>query len=124
MSILTAIFNVPKISILQYKYMINVDGTVAAYRFPFLLAGNSVVFKQDSKYKEHFYDDLVPWEHYIPVKRDLSDLVERIQWAKENDETVRQIAMAGQRFAQSNLMPQNIYCYHAALFHVRTSKFF
>lgn len=28
---------------LQHKYQINVDGTVAAYRLPYLLVGDSVV---------------------------------------------------------------------------------
>lgn len=64
------------------------DGTVAAYRLPYLLAGNSVVFKHDSIYYEHFYKQLQPWVHYIPFKADLSDLLEKIQWAKDHDEEV------------------------------------
>ncbi|KAI5106875.1 KDEL motif-containing protein 1 precursor [Silurus meridionalis] len=70
----------------KYKYQINVDGTVAAYRMPYLLAGDSVVLKQDSTYYEHFYSQLQPWVHYIPIKADLSDVLEKIQWAKEHDE--------------------------------------
>lgn len=74
--------------VFQYKYQINVDGTVAAYRMPYLLAGDSVVLKQDSIYYEHFYKQLQPWVHYIPFKADLSDLLEKIQWAKDHDEEV------------------------------------
>ena len=74
---------------LQHKYQLNIDGTVAAYRFPYLLAGDSLVLKQDSNYYEHFYKDLKPFEHYVPFKRDLSDLLEKIQWAKDHDEEVR-----------------------------------
>ncbi|ESO90993.1 hypothetical protein LOTGIDRAFT_217539 [Lottia gigantea] len=69
----------------QYKYQINIDGTVAAYRLPYLLAGNSVVLKQDSNYYEYFYHQLKPYEHYIPFKRDLSDLIEKLNWAKSHD---------------------------------------
>ena len=72
----------------QRKYQINIDGTVAAYRLPYLLAGNSVVLKQDSSYYEYFYKMLKPYEHYIPFKRDLSDLMDKIKWAKENDQKV------------------------------------
>ncbi|KAK3578461.1 hypothetical protein CHS0354_038550 [Potamilus streckersoni] len=72
----------------KYKYQINIDGTVAAYRFPYLLAGDSVVLKHDSIYYEHFYKQLKAYEHYIPFKRDLSDLKEKLQWAKDNDEKV------------------------------------
>lgn len=73
---------------LQYKYQINIDGTVAAYRLPYLLIGDSVVIKQDSEYYEHFYHQLEPYKHYIPMKSDLSDIVELVQWLIGNDDTV------------------------------------
>lgn len=69
------------------------DGTVAAYRFPYLLAGDSVVLKQDSSYYEHFYKELEPYVHFVPFKRDLSDLMEKIQWAKDNDDKVKSCAL-------------------------------
>ncbi|CAM1292733.1 KDELC1 (predicted), partial [Pycnogonum litorale] len=100
----------------KYKYQINIDGTVAAYRFPYLLAGDSVVLKQDSPYYEHFYRDLRPWEHFIPFRRDLSDLVDRIRWVKYHDEEARNIAKRGRQFAQQHLMPSNVLCYHLKLF--------
>jgi len=102
----------------QYKYQINIDGTVAAYRFPYLLAGDSLVFKQNSKYYEYFYNEVEQWKHYVPFESDLSDLVEKIQWAKENDAKAQIIARTGQKFAQENLMPQDVFCYHAVLFKV------
>lgn len=64
---------------------------MAAYRLPYLLAGNSVVLKQDSGYYEHFYYGLRPWEHYIPVRADMGDLLEKIQWARDHDEEVRRM---------------------------------
>ncbi|MBN3291499.1 KDEL1 protein, partial [Polypterus senegalus] len=100
----------------KYKYQLNIDGTVAAYRLPYLLAGDSVVLKQDSIFYEHFYNDLRPWTHYIPLKSDLSDLLEKIQWAKENDEEAKKIAKNAQEFARSNLMGDHIFCYYFLLF--------
>lgn len=99
----------------------NIDGTVAAYRFPYLLAGDAVVFKQDSDYYEHFYSDLKPNVHYIPIKADLSNLIEVIKWAKTHDEEVRRIATNGRIYATSNLLPKDIVCYHAVLLKVRKS---
>lgn len=110
---------VPHISFFKffdYKYQINIDGTVAAYRMPYLLAGGGMVFKQDSPYYEHFYSQLRAWEHYVPVKRDLSDLIDRIKWAQDNDEKAQNIANNAKSFANSNLLPQHVFCYHAALF--------
>ncbi|KAK1797725.1 hypothetical protein P4O66_008091, partial [Electrophorus voltai] len=100
----------------KYKYQINVDGTVAAYRLPYLLAGDSVVLKQESIYYEHFYAALQPWVHYIPLKADLSDLLEKIQWAKDHDEEALEIARAGQMFARTHLMGDSIFCYYFKLF--------
>lgn len=100
----------------KYKYQINIDGTVAAYRMPYLLAGDSVVLKQDSGYYEHFYSQLKPWEHYIPIRADLEDLLEKIQWARDHDEEARVIAQKGQQFARSHLMGDMIFCYYYKLF--------
>lgn len=97
---------------MQYKYQVNVDGTVAAYRFPYLMLGNSLVLKQDSQYYEHFYLHLKAGTHYVPVKRDLSDLLEKIQWARDNDAEAEEIGRAGQALARELLQPTRLYCYY------------
>ncbi|KAK1133906.1 hypothetical protein K0M31_011692 [Melipona bicolor] len=101
----------------KYKYQLNIDGTVAAYRFPYLLAGDALVFKQESKYYEFFYNSLVPRKHYVPIKRDLSNLVEKIMWAKKHDLEALQITRSARQFARDNLLPHNVLCYHVVLFH-------
>lgn len=100
----------------KYKYQINIDGTVAAYRFPYLLAGDSVVFKHHSEYYEHFYNDLQPYVHYIPFKQDLSDLLQQVQWAKDHEDEVLKIIKNARSFVMKNLLPKDIYCYHAKVF--------
>ncbi|XP_052816662.1 protein O-glucosyltransferase 2-like [Mya arenaria] len=108
--------NIPFFDFFKYKYQINIDGTVAAYRFPYLLAGDAVVFKQESEYYEFFYKELEPFVHYIPFKHDLSDLREKIQWAKENDDKVREIGKNGQNYALQRLTPGEVFCYHVKVF--------
>ncbi|XP_074644938.1 protein O-glucosyltransferase 2-like [Tubulanus polymorphus] len=100
----------------KYRYQINVDGTVAAYRFPYLLAGNSVVFKQESNYYEHFYRELQPFTHYIPFKSDLSDLEQHLQWAKDNDDEAKRISRNAQNYARDYLQANHILCYYVQLF--------
>lgn len=102
----------------QYKYQICIDGTVAAYRFPYLLGANSIVLKQESPFYEHFYKRLQPFHHYIPFKRDLSDLVTKIQYAQAHETEVRQMIDNAQKFVNENLLPKDIYCYHVLLFKV------
>lgn len=65
---------------------------MAAYRLPYLLGGDALVLKQQSPYYEHFYKDLQEWQHYVPFKRDLSDLEEKLKWAMANDEKVLRIS--------------------------------
>ncbi|XP_067652015.1 protein O-glucosyltransferase 2-like [Haliotis asinina] len=101
----------------QHKYQITIDGTVAAYRLPFLLASDSVVLKQDSKYYEHFYHLLEPYVHYIPFNRDLSNLLQQIQWAKDHDDEANSMGRRSQDFVQEHLTPRQIYCYHARFLH-------
>ncbi|XP_078719426.1 protein O-glucosyltransferase 2 [Lampetra fluviatilis] len=110
---------VPSISFFdffKFKYQLNIDGTVAAYRLPYLLAGDSLVLKQESPYYEHFYSELRPWEHYVPFRRDLGDLQERLRWAQEHDDEARQIAKRGQQYVRNNLMSDQVFCYHYSLF--------
>jgi len=94
------------------KYQLSVDGTVAAYRFPALLAGDSLVFKQESKYVEHFYREIKPYEHYIPLRNDLTDAPEKVMWAKQNDEKARQIVRNARAYARERLTPSQLLCYH------------
>ncbi|KAI4497223.1 hypothetical protein M0802_007707 [Mischocyttarus mexicanus] len=99
----------------KHKYQLNIDGTVAAYRFPYLLAGDSLILKQESKYYEYFYNDIIPETHYISVKRDLSDLVDKIKWAKKNDGIALNISKTARQYARDHLLPQNVICYHSVL---------
>lgn len=106
----------------QYRYQLNLDGTVAAYRFPFLLSSNSLVIKQDSKYYEYFYAQLQQGKHYLSVDEDLdslTNLVEcliREQCSKQLDvdvsaTNVERIIWHARRFVLATLLPEHIYCY-------------
>nr|XP_039254502.1 protein O-glucosyltransferase 2-like [Styela clava] len=100
----------------KHKYQLNVDGTVAAYRLPYLLVGDGLVFKQESEYYEHFYKDLKPWVHFVPLKRDLSDVIEKIKWAREHDDEARKIQQAATKLAREILTPDRILCYYVVAF--------
>ena len=65
----------------QYRAVIDVDGNSWSSRFGTLLCQSSVVLKVQPKYVDYFYPTLEPWKHYIPVREDLSDLLELVQLA-------------------------------------------
>ena len=53
--------------------------------------------------REWFWDSLVPMEHYVPVRRDLSDLVARARWVQSHPQEAAAIGRAGQKVAQQLL---------------------
>lgn len=67
----------------NHKYILDIYGNTESWtRLPFIMLSGSVPLKVDSPYVQYFSKSLEPWKHYVPVKRDLSDLIEKIQWCK------------------------------------------
>ena len=79
----------------NYKYIIHVDGHVSAYRLSKELSSYSTILKVDSlyDYKLWFSDYLKKNKHYIPIKKDLSNLEETILWCKKNDNKCKKISL-------------------------------
>jgi len=50
-------------------------------------------------YRQWYYADLRPWEHFIPVAVDLSDLLEKIDWCRRHPGECRAVASRGQALA-------------------------
>ena len=46
---------------------------------------------------------LQPYEHFIPVREDLADLPQLIEWARAHDSLCQRIAENGQRIAMERL---------------------
>lgn len=88
----------------NYKMVLIVDGNgiSSAHTWcfgigavPFLVTNNTFWFS----------DLLVPFENYIPVKYDLSDLEEKIEWVLEHDAEAREIAERASEFAYRVFTP-------------------
>lgn len=106
----------------KHKYQILVDGTVAPYRTANLLQLDTVIFKQKSKYYEWWYIYMEPWVHFIPLEDDLSDLKEKINWARDNDEKVQEIVANGNALVAQWINPELMYCYYAKAFEKYAAK--
>ncbi len=98
----------------RFKYQINVDGHTATYPgLQWRLLSNCTVLKQESKNRMWYFYPLKPWVHYIPLQEDLSDVIEKIEWCRNNDEKAQKIAEEGRKFALENILPEHccLYCY-------------
>lgn len=88
----------------RHKFTIDIDGHANAWGFLEKLILGCCVLKVASPYEQWFYDRLRPWEHYIPVKADLSDLTTVAGWCRDNQAQCQWIANNGARLAASLTM--------------------
>ncbi|KAJ6614249.1 glycosyl transferase family 90-domain-containing protein [Mycena sp. CBHHK59/15] len=104
----------PREDLYRYKYAIDVDGTTFSGRYLGLLRSGSLVFKA-TIFEEYFDDWLVPYEHFVPVLPDLSDLVQKIKWANSHPEEARLIQQKGLEVARRVLTDNQNDCYFFAV---------
>lgn len=86
------------------KYAIDIDGYTNAWcNFMQRLKLGCCVLKVESQfgYYQWYYHKLIPWEHFVPIRADLSDLTEKVDWVKSNQTKAREIAQNGQAFANA-----------------------
>ena len=95
----------------EFKYIIHVDGNVNAYRLLTTMTTGSLILRVMSPYTSWVDHMIKAKVHYIPVKEDLSDLLDVIKWCKKNDERCREIANNGLVFARSVLNKKFIQSY-------------
>jgi hypothetical protein len=95
----------------EFKYIIHVDGNVNAYRLLTTMTTGSLILRVMSPYTSWVDHMIKAKVHYIPVKEDLSDLLDVIKWCKRNDERCREIANNGLVFARSVLNKKFIQSY-------------
>ncbi|KAJ7138127.1 glycosyl transferase family 90-domain-containing protein, partial [Mycena epipterygia] len=98
----------------MYKYLLDVDGTTFSGRYLGLLRSGSLVFKA-TVFEEYFNDWLRPFEHYIPVLPDLSDLMEKLEWAISHDAEARMIQERGREISQRLMTDEQNDCYFFAV---------
>ncbi|KAJ7785122.1 hypothetical protein DFH07DRAFT_763733 [Mycena maculata] len=70
-----------------------------AIKAEYHITGASSPREESTVFAEYFNDRLRPFEHYIPILPDLSDLVEKLEWAVAHDAEAHTIQQAGEAFA-------------------------
>jgi len=82
-----------------YKYILHIDGHVSAFRLSTEMFMGSCILKVDSEFSLWFSEYLIPYEHYVPVKHDLSNLQDTWSWCLNNPRETEQIAKNARDFA-------------------------
>ena len=106
------------------KFIINVEGNSAAYRFGPLLELGFCILNIDSVYtlwfepmiqKLSITDPNISQAHCIRVRHDLSDLAEVVQWCKDHDDICKQISINAMTFYSTHFTKDFVYDYVADL---------
>ena len=92
----------------KYKYLIDTRGNSWSSRLQTLLKLGRVIFVADRPYREWFFDRMKPGEHFVPVKEDMSDLIEKIFYMERHPEIYEKIVGNLREFVEENLTPRRI----------------
>eukprot|EP00927_Polykrikos_kofoidii_P060982 TRINITY_DN55875_c0_g1_i1.p1 TRINITY_DN55875_c0_g1~~TRINITY_DN55875_c0_g1_i1.p1 ORF type:complete len:617 (+),score=93.51 TRINITY_DN55875_c0_g1_i1:150-2000(+) len=108
---------VPPEAHVDYRYLMYVDGTSFSDRLYWLMLSGSTIFRASSRLRVWLDAVLRPWEHYVPVREDLTDLVDRLDWAREHEMQAVAIGENGSNTASEMLsIEANLfYLYHVLL---------
>jgi hypothetical protein len=68
----------------------------------------SLILRVESDYTLWADTMLKPYEHYVPIKSDLSDLHQKIDWCMTHDTQCREIALRGMTLARTMLTKEYI----------------
>lgn len=87
-----------------YKFALDIDGHTNAWSnfYVRLLLGCCVLkIGSEHGFRQWYYNRLEPWTHYVPVRADMSDLLEKIAWCQQNDGRCAAIGEAARSFAMA-----------------------
>lgn len=103
------------------RHILHLDGHTASWGLAHKLSQtDSVILWIPSAFtfREHYYIHLKPWEHYIPVDLDFSNLEDIRQWLLTSNGSLaaKRIAEASKRLFRERLRPEATYCYILRLF--------
>lgn len=88
----------------HYRLHIDIDGHSNSWPglMSKLLSGGTVLkVTSPQGYRQWYYDRLIPWVHYVPVRSDLVDLAERIDEMLAQPQRAQAIGEQGQILARS-----------------------
>jgi len=94
----------PARSWLGCKFAIDIDGYTNTWSNLLVrMLYGCCVLKVESQFgfRQWYYDELKPFEHFVPVCADMSDLAEKIEWVRSHDSEASAIAARGRALAQT-----------------------
>lgn len=92
---------------LRSRFILAPEGNDVATNLKWVLASNSVPLMPHPTMVSWFLEHLlVPFEHYVPLARDASDVMTQHQWCLDHPDECRRIAENGKRFMETFQDPE------------------
>ena len=92
----------------KYSFLLDIGGNGLSGRLKYLLFSRRPVFLVDRDCWEYFFPDLIPYTHYIPVFRNLTNLVEQVEWARKHPIQAREIGESAHRWAVKHFTQEHL----------------
>ena len=83
----------------QFRWILDIDGNVNSWGLLWKLLSGSCVLRVSSPRAQWFHHRLQAGRHFVPIRADLSDLEQQLDWCFSNPGACEVIAAAGQRLA-------------------------
>ena len=91
--------HMPQAEMLRYKYLPVLDGNDKSSSLGWVMASGSVPLMPKPRYHSWVCEPwMLPGVHYVEVERDWSNLGERLEWCRNNDDKCKEIADNGEAF--------------------------
>lgn len=107
----------------KYKYCLVIDGHVSPFRLTFEMSYKSTLLIVESEYYIWISKLLKPYVHFVPIKSDLTDLIEKINWCKNNDDKCKEIASNAFKFYEEYCSKESMIDYMENVFIKISDKF-
>ena len=93
-----------------YRYQLDLGGAGGTTWTGTLekLAMPGMLFHHETPAMDWFYDRLKPYQHYVPIRTDLSNLEQQHEWVVSNPEQAQSIAKQGTEFARHLVSNQEL----------------
>jgi hypothetical protein len=99
----------------RYRYMVAVDGVGCPDRLSELFASSTVVLLSDTDHGQYWQRDLKPYENYLPVAANFSDLASQVAWAERHPHLMKKMLIRNSEYASTFLTSSSQMCYLAVL---------
>jgi hypothetical protein len=96
------------VEMLKYKFLLSIEGNDVATNLKWCLLSNSVVLMAKPKICSWFMEDiLIPFEHYVPLEDDYSNIEEMYAWCMNNLEKCETISKNATEYMKIFLDEEN-----------------